>query len=237
MNVQLSFLAVAFLVAGARAGALPSYFTACSGSQDDLDQCIEKVITAGGPHFADGIPALGVAPLDPLQLGKIVVNNPALKLTFTDTIVTGLRGFRLNSYKMNAAHNKATIDFTANVTLKAQYEMDGRLLILPIRGNGPAKIKITNLNIVIKYDFDTKDGHWMVTDYTDNYKMDRAQFKFSNLFGGNKELAETTHRFTNENWEIIMQEIAPPAIKGIIRSCIEVVNKFFGGVPATELLS
>lgn len=41
---------------------------------------------------------------------------------------------------------------------------------------------------MIKYDFDTRDGHWVITNYKDNYKMDRAQFKFSNLFGGNKEL-------------------------------------------------
>ncbi|KAL0830873.1 hypothetical protein ABMA28_002977 [Loxostege sticticalis] len=236
MRVLLSLTAVALCVAGASAGALPAFLKACSASDAKLDQCIEKVIEVGGPKFTDGIPALGIAPLDPLQLGTVIVNNPALKLTFQDTVVTGLKGFRLNSYKMNGAKNKATIDFTANVTLKANYDIDGQVLILPIRGNGPAKIKITNLNIVIKYDFDTRDGHWVITNYKDNYKMDRAQFKFSNLFGGNKELAETTHRFTNENWEIIMQEIAPPAIKGIIKSCVEVVNSFFDKVPAAELL-
>ncbi|CAG9787546.1 unnamed protein product [Diatraea saccharalis] len=234
--MAVHFMLMALFTACANAGALPQYFTACSSSNPHLDQCIEQVISAGGAKFVEGIPELGVAPLDPLQLGKVVVNNPALKLTFTDTVVTGLKGFKLNSYKMNGARNKATIDFTANVTLKAHYEIDGQVLILPIRGNGPAKIKITNLNIVIKYDFDTKDGHWVVTNYKDNYKMDHAYFKFSNLFGGNKELADTTHKFTNQNWEIIMQEIAPPAIKGIIRSCVDVVNNFFGSVPATELL-
>ncbi|XP_053604578.1 circadian clock-controlled protein daywake-like isoform X1 [Plodia interpunctella] len=237
MRVHLCILAVICGVIGASAANLPSYFTACSESDPNLDHCIEDVIRAGGPQFADGIPELGIAPLDPLQLGKVVVNNPSLKLTFTDTVVTGLRGFRVNAFKMQAAKGKAMIDFTANVTLKAHYDIDGQVIILPIRGNGPAKIRITNLNIVIKYDFDTQDGHWVVTNYKDTYKMDRAQFKFSNLFGGNKQLAETTHRFTNENWEIIMSEIAPGAIKGIIKSCVDVVNKFFSVVPAADMFS
>ncbi|XP_013197932.1 circadian clock-controlled protein daywake [Amyelois transitella] len=237
MRVQVCILAVLCFIFGAMAANLPPYFTACSASDPKLDQCIEKVIEAGGPQFADGIPELGIAPLDPLQLGKVVVNNPSLKLTFTDTVVTGLRGFKVNSFKMQPSKGKATLDFTANVTLKAHYDIDGQVIILPIRGNGPAKIRITNLNIVIKYDFDTQDGHWVVTNYKDNYKMDRAQFKFSNLFGGNKQLAETTHRFTNENWEIIMSEIAPGAIKGIIKNCVDVVKKFFSAIPAADLLS
>ncbi|KAL0830872.1 hypothetical protein ABMA28_002977 [Loxostege sticticalis] len=236
MRVLLSLTAVALCVAGASAGALPAFLKACSASDAKLDQCIEKVIEVGGPKFTDGIPALGIAPLDPLQLGTVIVNNPALKLTFQDTVVTGLKGFRLNSYKMNGAKNKATIDFTANVTLKANYDIDGQVLILPIRGNGPAKIKITNLNIVIKYDFDTRDGHWVITNYKDNYKMDRAQFKFSNLFGGNKELGDTVLNVINENWEPVIRELAPTAFDQIIRSCVQECSKLFEAVPANELL-
>ncbi|XP_028040391.1 protein takeout-like isoform X2 [Bombyx mandarina] len=218
------------------AGNLPSFISPCSASDPNLNECIQKVIEVVAPKFADGIAELGIAPLDPVQLGTVEVNNPALKITFTDTVVTGLRGSKINSYKINLDKGKATIDFTANVTLKAHYVMDGQVLILPIRGNGPAKIKITNLRIVVTYDFTTVAGHWVLTGYKDHYKMDRAQFKFNNLFGGNKELAQTTEKFTNQNWEIIMQEIAPPALNQIISSCVEKVKQLFGAVPATELL-
>lgn len=218
-------------------GAVPSYIKACSASDPNLSQCVTKAVQAAGPIFAGGIPELGVASLDPVHLGTVHVNNPALKLTFTDTVVTGLKGLRVNSFKLNPEKGKAVFDFVANVTLKANYLMDGQVLILPLRGEGLAKIKITNLNIIVKYDYITRDGHWELPTYKDTYKMDRAQFKFTNLFGGkNKELAETTHRFTNENWSIIMQEIAPPAIEQIIKSCVDEVRKFFHSVPADQLL-
>lgn len=55
------------------------------------------------------------------------------------TIITPLV-FRLNPEK-----GKSILDFTANVTLKAHYDMDGQVLILPIRGSGQARIKISEL--------------------------------------------------------------------------------------------
>uniref|UniRef100_A0A0K8TU43 Takeout Protein n=1 Tax=Epiphyas postvittana TaxID=65032 RepID=A0A0K8TU43_EPIPO len=234
--MRVLIVAAVCCLASVKAQTLPSFIHPCSASDPELNKCLEKAVSEAGPSFADGIPELGVATLDPVQLGTVLVNNPSLRITFTDTVVTGLRGFKVNSFKMNPEAGKATFDFTANVTLKAHYDMNGQVLILPIRGNGQAKIKITNLNILIKYDYETREGHWVVTGYKDSYKMDRAQFKFTNLFGGNKQLAETTNRFTNENWSIIMQEIAPPAITEIIRKCIDEVKKLFATVPAEQLL-
>ncbi|XP_028040390.1 protein takeout-like isoform X1 [Bombyx mandarina] len=218
------------------AGNLPSFISPCSASDPNLNECIQKVIEVVAPKFADGIAELGIAPLDPVQLGTVEVNNPALKITFTDTVVTGLRGSKINSYKINLDKGKATIDFTANVTLKAHYVMDGQVLILPIRGNGPAKIKITNLRIVVTYDFTTVAGHWVLTGYKDHYKMDRAQFKFNNLFGGNKELGETVHTAINTNWEPVIRDIAPVAFEQIIKACVDETKKLFATVPANELL-
>ncbi|CAH2252410.1 circadian clock-controlled protein daywake-like [Pararge aegeria] len=237
MRVFLCLSAIAMFLGNTSAGTLPSFIKPCSASDPNLNQCVEKVIAAAGAKFANGIPELGIRPLDPVELGRVVVNNPALKITFDDTVVTGLGGFRINSYKIQPEKGKAVLDFTANVTLKARYVMDGQVLILPIKGDGQAKIKITNLNIVIKYDFKTVDGHWLVTGHKDSYKMDGAQFKFTNLFNGNKDLADTTLKFLNENWSIIMQEIAPPAIDQILHNCVEKVKMLFAAVPAAELLT
>ncbi|XP_022121608.2 circadian clock-controlled protein daywake isoform X2 [Pieris rapae] len=234
---RLLCLAVAFCCTlDARAATLPSFLRACSASDPNLSQCVEKVIAVGGGKFAKGIPELGIASLDPVHLGRVVVDNPALKLTFDDTVVTGLGDFVVNSFKIDTEKGKATLDFTANVTLKAHYDMDGQVLILPIRGNGDAKIKITNLNIVIKYDYKTVDGYWTVTGYKDSYNMDRAHFKFTNLFNGNKELASTINRVINDNWEPVIRDIAPVAFQTIISACVNEAKKLFAAVPADRLL-
>ncbi|XP_041979854.1 circadian clock-controlled protein daywake-like [Aricia agestis] len=227
---------VLLLCSRAYAGSLPDYMRACSASDPELNKCIEDVIATAGPRFAKGIPDLGIASLDPVNLGTIYIDNPALNVTLTDTVLTGLSGFKINSFKMEEAKGRATLDFTANVTLKSQYVMDGQVLILPIRGDGDARIKITNLNIVIKYEFKTVDGYWSVPEYKESYKMGRAHFKFTNLFGGNKELASLTLQFMNDNWSTIIDEIAPPAVTQIIRRCVDEVRKLFAAVPADQLL-
>ncbi|CAH0399972.1 unnamed protein product [Chilo suppressalis] len=257
MNVHLLF--VALFAVGANAGSLPPYFSACSASDPHLNQCIERVISAGGAQFADGLPALGVAPLDPLKLGKVVVDNPALKLVFTDTVVTGLKGFKLNSYKMNAARNKATIDFVANVTLKAHYVMDGQVLILPIRGDGPAKIKINGTRLLqIQQPLQWKqaaggdDPQVHEPELGADNAGDRAarhQGHHPELRGRRQRLLrqsagrgatpvndETIHRVINENWEPVIRDIAPVAFEHIIRACVDECNKLFAAVPAAELL-
>ncbi|CAG9562796.1 unnamed protein product [Danaus chrysippus] len=236
MRVYLCFAAIAAAISCATGGALPSFIKACSASDPNLNQCIENVITSAGPKFARGIPELGIKPLDPVELGRVVVDNPALKLTFDDTVVTGLAGFRINTFKLFPEKGKAVVDFTANVTLKAHYVMDGQVLILPIKGDGQAKIKITNLNINVKYDYKTVDGFWTVTGHKDEYKMDRAQFKFTNLFNGNKELAETIDAVINEHWEPVIRDIAPVAFKTIINACVNEAKKLYAAVPANQLL-
>ncbi|CAK1585763.1 unnamed protein product [Parnassius mnemosyne] len=237
MHTQVYISAVLCFAASAFAGNLPSFIQPCSKSDPNLNQCIQKAIEVAGSKFAKGIPELGIAPLDPMELGTVDVENPALNLVFTDTVVTGLGDFRVNSFKINTETGKAVFDFTANVTLSANYNMDGQVLILSIKGDGQAKIIITNLNIVIKYDYETKDGHWVVTKYKDNYKMDKAQFKFTNLFGGkNKELADTTLAFINESWEIIMQDVSPKSLKKITKRNVEEIKKFFAAFPAMELM-
>lgn len=80
------------------------------------------------------------------------------------------------------------------------------------------------LNFTIQY---TMKSYWI-----QNVALHLTHFIQQTLFIP----AQTTERFTNENWEIIMSEIAPPAIKQIIRKCVDVVSTFFGAVPIPDLL-
>lgn len=76
-----------------------SFFTPCSKSDPQLSECVQKVISVSGSKFTEGIPELGIAKLDPVELGTVVVDNPSLKITFADTVVTGLKDFKVNNYK------------------------------------------------------------------------------------------------------------------------------------------
>lgn len=49
-------------------------------------------------------------------------------------------------------------------------------------------------------------------------------------------LADATHQFANENWKQIMDDLAPPAVKQIVRTTIRNINKFFAKVTVPQIM-
>lgn len=48
--------------------------------------------------------------------------------------------------------------------------------------------------------------------------------------------AETTLAFANENWQQLMDELSPPAIKQIVRTIVKTINKFFSKVTIDQIV-
>ncbi|GBP69864.1 Juvenile hormone-binding protein [Eumeta japonica] len=88
-------LCLAAALAGADSGAAP-FITPCQSSDN---ACIVASAQAAVEPIAAGIPALGIQPLDPMHIDKIVGNQGGLELQFLDTIVTGLKGCKIENIK------------------------------------------------------------------------------------------------------------------------------------------
>lgn len=56
--------------------------------------------------------------------------------------------FFINS-RWDTQKQRLTIDFHANTTVKGHYKADGRILILPITGDGIMKLKLSKLIDII----------------------------------------------------------------------------------------
>ena len=48
--------------------------------------------------------------------------------------------------------------------------------------------------------------------------------------------AETTLEFANQNWQQLMDELSPSAIKQIVRTVVKALNKFFSIFPIDTLI-
>ncbi|RVE49226.1 hypothetical protein evm_006118 [Chilo suppressalis] len=201
--------------------------------------CIQASARAAIPYFITGVPELGISSLDPLKLAVIKGDQEGLRLTFTNTVVTGLRDAAIEDIKQDAG--KLTVTARSSVALRGDYTLGGRLLLFPIRGEGKYNIKIQD--IVIKSTVDLKsvegaDGkpHWNITKWRHSYRVHTgAQFDFDNLFNGNKFLATPVHEFVNLNWREVMQEVAPPIVRAIVAVVIDNIRALFNMVPIDEL--
>ncbi|KAL4714413.1 hypothetical protein ACJJTC_017708 [Scirpophaga incertulas] len=221
---------------------LPSYMKMCDIEDKELTACVREQIVASLPHFTKGVPELNVPSTDPVKLDDIKINGNGLNLTFTEAAMHGLSNSELTDLKVELGTQDEAFSLTlkANFSLIAKYDIDGRILILPIKGNGDAYVHTQGVAVNIQSKLihmkNSKGEHLKMITPVYKYDIEKTTFDLRNLFNGNKELAETTLKFANENWKQLMDELAPPAIKQIVLTVVKAINKFFSNIPITEMI-
>lgn len=81
--------------------------------------------------------------MKPLQIPSVSLQPSGnLKIVFTNCKVHGLDKAQLTDMKLDPKSQKASVILHIDeVWMDADYDVNGQLLILPIQGKGPAKIK------------------------------------------------------------------------------------------------
>ncbi|XP_064072276.1 protein takeout-like [Vanessa tameamea] len=177
--------------------------------------------------------------LDPMAMKQVKAVQAGLKMEFKNTIVRGLRNCKV--LELRRFSHKTEIDLKCSVTLIGNYSLNGKLLVLPIEGEGKYKIKIQDVIVKVVLDIEelTSDGerYWKVNGFKQTADVvGRAQFNFQNMFNGNRHLSDPVHEFANTNWKDIFQEVAPPIVNTIVSQIVDETIKFFDKVPIRQLV-
>ncbi|PZC76852.1 circadian clock-controlled protein daywake-like [Helicoverpa zea] len=241
---KVNSFVILFLVYVAKCedGYLPPYITPCDFKSDNFIDCIKEQIETALPKFTKGIPEMDVPSIDPVKLKNIEILGSGLNLTFSDAAMHGLSDCKLTDLKLEFTKTEGTftLKFKGNLSLTANYVADGRILILPIKGNGDALVYAQGVEVQIDskliIDKDSNGDHLKLATPKYKYTVERTTFDLKNLFNGNKQLAETTLQFANENWQQLMDELSPPAIKQIVKTVVKTINKFFSKVTIKQII-
>ncbi|XP_053604553.1 protein takeout-like [Plodia interpunctella] len=234
MLQYISFLAVILAVES----ALAPFIKPCK-SGDNV--CILSSARAAAPILAEGVPALDIKPIDPMAIPLITGDQGGLKMVFTDTVVTGMKGCVVEAVKHDLSKSRQTVVTRCSVTLKGNYNLDGHLIILPVQGQGKYTITIQDIVIKTYTELQTVEGsdgkpHWHIASWSHRYTTKTgAQFHFDNLFNGNRVLADPVDEFLNSNWQEVMEEVAPPVVKATVQGVIDAVEALYKAVPVEQL--
>ncbi|KAJ0179413.1 hypothetical protein K1T71_005125 [Dendrolimus kikuchii] len=239
-----SFVILAVLVYSSNGedGYLPPYIKPCSYDNKDLGACVKTQIENSLNSFAKGIPELDVPSLDPVQLDNIIIDGNGLKLAFTNASMHGISNSKLTNLKvaLGKMDEAFSLSFKANLSLTAHYEADGQILVLPIKGNGDALVFAQGCEVTIDSNLvhykDGKGEHLKLKSPNYKYTFERTVFHLENLFNGNKQLSDATLEFANANWQQLMDDLAPPVIKKIVKTAVKSINKFFAGVTIQQIV-
>ncbi|XP_039953710.1 circadian clock-controlled protein daywake [Bactrocera tryoni] len=224
---------------------LPSFVKICRRSDPNLDVCARNSLLGMRELLHYGIPELFIPPITPLVVPEIRMDQDSgaiyLHSTFKDITVNGLANFTLNELHINPQKMRMTLMMSVpNVTMNAKYKMQGKIMMMPLMGEGDFKANFSNveLSTVINAERYTRKErlYAKVKDVTVKYKLGKADLHLSNLFNGDHALGERMNTFVNENWDSLSSELRPlleTSISDIVRASAE---KIFDTYSFDELL-
>ncbi|CAH0387211.1 unnamed protein product [Bemisia tabaci] len=218
---------------------LPSYIKPCKRTDAGLNECVKRTFEDLRPHLKQGIPELNVPPIDPLFLPEIVVagsvekgRGQPLRAVATNVKVLGAGDYKVQKLVVDL---KKTI-YYVNMTfpflkIEANYDMDAKILNIPLKGRGPLKANATNVraNIVlhgakVKIEGTTHiQFHSMETDL----RIGDYKIRLFNLFNGDPTLNNAINAAINENKQEFMKTLKPLAEDTVAKYILENLNKIF----------
>ncbi|KOC69864.1 Circadian clock-controlled protein [Habropoda laboriosa] len=146
-----------FLIAswtGVTIAQLPPGVQSCPRTTDlpQYDRCVLKQLNAITPYLAQGIPALKLPALDPLFLPSLTVdrNLEALKIkaNMSQIRVYGATNFVIDDLKSNPNDLSVSLKVQLpHIHVNGDYDVQGRLLLLPLNGAGSFKGNFTDTEV------------------------------------------------------------------------------------------
>ncbi|XP_049286339.1 uncharacterized protein LOC125765363 [Anopheles funestus] len=242
MKLQIVLLLTAALIGCGSTAKFPASFSRCK--QED-GNCLLEAITATFRNFHKGVPEIGLVPLDPLRIDKmdivqgdgpinIVLNFKKVDLTgFQHAQIKKANGFTSNPTKMD-------LNLVVPVaSLVGGYRINGKVLILPIQGEGSSNMTMADCDISLKWTGKLVDRNgkqfYQVDKFKVHFDTSRFYMDFSNLFNGDKALGDNMNVFLNDNWQDILKELKPAISAAFTKIFEAVVTNVFNKVPYNEL--
>ncbi|XP_067614030.1 protein takeout [Eurosta solidaginis] len=209
---------------------MPSFVKTCLRSDPNLDMCARKSLLALKGHLKYGIPELYIPPLTPLVVPEVKMDQDSgaiyLHSIFKDITVNGLDDFKINELHIDP--EKMTVKMSLSlpkVRMVAKYAMDGKIMMMPLVGEGDFKANLTNVELdtlITAVHYKRHDRLYAkVKDVNIKYTLGDVKVHLSNLFNGDKALGDRMNAFLNENWNSLSNELSPlmeDAIANIVRS-------------------
>lgn len=142
--------------------------------------------------------------------------------------------------------------------MTGNYVMHGKMLLMPLSGNGTCRGNFSELNIIstkkninlkkIEGDVDATTSivaervmknngqHLKVKALFVDFNIGTAEIRLEDLFDGNSELGEAMNNFLNDNWKIVAAEIRPAIEDSIAHIVKSITERLFDEYTLDQLL-
>jgi len=225
--------------------SLPSEFVPCQKANPDFKECLNKNILSAIQVLGKGVPSLKLKSIEPIfiEFANIGRGTGAVDVAqnYTNIEMHGLS--KVEKIKVEKVDlDNLILEFEGYfpyLRWQAHYKASGKILLLPIYGDGESNITLINTASThkLKGEFFTKKGNTYAkfTTYELRLNPESTQFRFDNLFNGNKLLGDNMNQVMNDNWEDLYKDVRS-GYEDVIGAALQnYANKLFSRVPFDQI--
>jgi len=234
MVFKLFFLVCVVLVGLGAARKIPDYIHICKRTDPHVAKCIRESVEVLKPRLKSGIPELNVPSIEPLHIDKIEIfrgdGSSNFKAYLKNVKVYGASNFKITKIKLNIDKNAYRVGIQFPVlTLEGEYDVDARVLVVPIKGTGKFSANCTNPEgqAVLKGQLIDKDGHREIrfTSFDFAIKIGDYNVHLDNLFDGDEVLSQAANEVLNSNKQEFIEAALPFIQRKTAEILLEAANK------------
>ncbi|XP_060828550.1 protein takeout-like [Bombus pascuorum] len=244
----IKLLIVVMSLAMAIAIDLPSNWKVCSRSlpEEQLTECLDEAVTDAVISLAGGLRSLRILPIEPLAVDSVSIGEAegsvTLRQEYKNIKLHGLtKGVRIYNHHLTLDNGCLLTSDTIHpqVDFVANYKIDGKVLLLPVKGSGRSNITMYNLKShnEISCEKYEKNGetYLKIKKYGVTLNPAQISLQFDNLFNGDKTLGPQLNNFINENAELLFKELKAPYEETFSQVFTQLSNDVFSRVPLNKI--
>ncbi|XP_014272566.1 protein takeout [Halyomorpha halys] len=239
--IQVLFLFAVLPAVLLQESFLPKTWTICHKSDPNINICMKTAITSAIKELMKGDTKLEVPPIDPMLFRSITVDQGAgpvgITLKFTNLNIHGLSRVVIDNVRTDYSTGyRYDIDFhvTGKLRISGDYVSNGKVLVIPIRGEGKSNMTFDNFSgrITMRGQEVSKDGERFIQIYKTDIIIETTRLYLSFRRPHQETISTILNRFMNDNWQQILNDMKPAISQSFGANIQQVANKVFSKIPA-----
>lgn len=225
---------------------LPPNFPKCKRSDPNLNKCLISAYDDSLPILAEGMPDFKLDTIQPIKAGNMTIGEGpgvvSVVQYYTNVEYYNLHLTSAQNCEATITDNEFRMIFTIfakDISMHANYKLQGHVLVVPIFGEGACSITLKNSTIILDIvgEFFNKNNEKYVIIKTLNATFDpkKVELEFKNLFNGDTEMGAEMNYILNENWREIFHDVKQSYEVTISESYKRIINLIVKNVPYNDL--
>jgi hypothetical protein len=156
---------------------------------DPINDLVLKIIHEIQSHMHDGIPSLGIPPLDPLNITKynFDINESKVKVygQLRNVTVLNLSSFNVTNISTHVFKRSVNVSIEIpRLTIEGLYWLKGKALsFFPISGKGPFELIPKDTRVMIFTTLTYHEGHFIVDQFDYKVTISDLRADFEGIYG------------------------------------------------------